>query len=61
MTSDKLAAYDVAADHWTALAPMPFAMLAPASATVNGQLYCIGGSPQLGQPIFSTKVQIYQP
>ncbi len=54
-------AYDVAADRWKKLARMPFAMIAPASATVNGRLYCIGGSPRYGQPAFSRKVQIYQP
>ena len=57
----ELEAYDVAANRWTKLAQMPSAMLGPASATVNGQLYCIGGSPRLGQPSFSPKVQIYQP
>jgi N-acetylneuraminic acid mutarotase len=57
----ELDAYDVTTDQWTKLAHMPFGMIGPASATVNGRLYCIGGSPRYGQPEFSQKVQIYQP
>ncbi|MGA9944058.1 MAG: kelch repeat-containing protein [Candidatus Cybelea sp.] len=57
----ELYAYNVAADRWTKLARLPSPMIAPASATMNGQLYCIGGSPRFGQPTFSQKVQIYQP
>ena len=41
----ELYAYNVAADRWTKLARLPSPMIAPASATMNGQLYCIGGSP----------------
>lgn len=59
--SNRLDAYNVAADHWAPLARMVNAVIGPASAVVNGRLYCIGGSPFLGQPIFVTKVQIYQP
>ena len=59
--TNELDAYDVATDSWTKLAHMPSAMIGPASATVNGQLYCIGGSPFYAQPKFSQKVQIYQP
>jgi N-acetylneuraminic acid mutarotase len=60
-TTRELDAYDVVTDQWHRLANMPRPMLGLASATVNGQLYCIGGSPFLGQPIFSNAVQIYQP
>jgi N-acetylneuraminic acid mutarotase len=60
-TSRELDRYDVAVDHWTQLRRMPFGMLGPASAVVNGRLYCIGGSPRYGQPVFSGRVQIYQP
>ena len=59
--SRELDRYDVAGDHWTTLRRMPFGVLGPASAVVNGRLYCIGGSPRLGQPVFSGRVQIYQP
>jgi N-acetylneuraminic acid mutarotase len=59
--SRELDAYDVAGDHWTTLMHMPFGMIGPASATANGQLYCIGGSPRYGQPTFSGRVQIYHP
>ncbi len=59
--SAELDSYNVATDQWTKLAKMPSAMIGPASATVNGRLYCIGGSPHYAQPVFSQKVQIYQP
>jgi N-acetylneuraminic acid mutarotase len=56
-----LYSYEAVADHWTKLAKMPFGTIAPASATVNGLLYCIGGSPHYGQPFYTGKVQINQP
>lgn len=61
MAAKNLEAYDPATDHWTKLANMRTAMIGPASATANGQLYCIGGSPRYGQPKHSNKVQIYHP
>ena len=60
-TSNRLDAYDVATNQWHKLASMPHGMIGPASATANGLLYCIGGSPFFGQAIFTNRVQIYTP
>ena len=40
----RLDGYDVAMDKWVSLAPMPIAVLYPASATVNGLFYCFDGT-----------------
>jgi hypothetical protein len=40
---------------------MPFGAIAPASATVNGLLYCIGGTNHSPSTAYFTYVQIYQP
>ena len=57
----ELDAFDVLTNKWHRLLNIPRPMIGPASATVNGLLYCIGGSPFYGQAIFSNAVQIYQP
>jgi hypothetical protein len=55
--------YDARLNTWTSLAPMPFAVIGPESATVNGLLYCIGGSNNgtAGHIQYYDYVQIYQP
>lgn len=60
---NRLDGYDLATNTWAALAPMPFAVIAPESATANGLLYCIGGSNNglAGHFQYFNYVQIYQP
>jgi N-acetylneuraminic acid mutarotase len=55
--------YDITTNTWTGLAPMPFAVIGPESATANGLLYCIGGSNNgdAGHIQYYNYVQIYQP
>ena len=57
-------AYDAATNSWaTGLPTMPHAVVGAGSATVNGRLYCFGGSNE-GDPEVGTVfnyVQIYQP
>lgn len=54
--------YDAATDKWVSLAPMPFAALYTASATVNGLLYCFDGTHTNRLPRqFLNYTQIYTP
>ncbi len=59
--SPRLEAYDISTNSWMKLASNPNPMIGPASAVVNGRLFCIGGSPFYGQPFYSAKVEIYTP
>jgi uncharacterized protein (TIGR03437 family) len=57
-------AYDATTNSWTTGLPtMPHGVVGAGSATVNGRLYCFGGSNE-GNPLVGTVfnyVQIYQP
>jgi uncharacterized protein (TIGR03437 family) len=56
-------AYNASTDSWTSgLPPLPTAVTDPASASLNGRLYCFGGSTtnQAGSGA-NNYVQIYQP
>ena len=58
---NRLDGYDVATDKWTSLAAMPKAALYPASATVNGLLYCFDGTSKNTGGNFFGFTQIYTP
>jgi uncharacterized repeat protein (TIGR03803 family) len=55
--------YNLNGNKWTTLASMLQATIAPGSAVVSGQLYCIAGSSsgQVGGGTLYNNVQIYQP
>jgi len=59
--TNRLDGYDVATDKWTSLAAMPFATLYPASATVNGLLYCFDGTDKNTGGNDFNYTQIYTP
>ena len=61
VVTNRLYVYHVASGNWRARTRIPFPVIGPASATVRGRLYCIGGSPRLGSPTETARVQIYQP
>lgn len=55
--------FKLTAHKWTSLASLRQATIAPGSAVVGGQLYCISGSSSdlIGQGTLLPNVQIYQP
>jgi N-acetylneuraminic acid mutarotase len=57
----KTESYDPTTDAWTVLAPNPMAQVFPASATVNGQLFCFDGQPKNVSNVALNITQIYTP
>ena len=59
--TDLVEAYDVAADSWSTLQPLPVELDHAGAASVGGTIYVVGGYLNFGQGIISSATYAYDP
>ncbi len=59
--TDLVEAYDIAADSWSQLQPLPVELDHAGAASVNGKIYVIGGYLNFGQGVLSSATYEYDP